>query len=69
VASASGIHLVQWRGSDRLDDLDLADLRGILDEMHAAEMAAAGGPALMLSGARAAGRPAWPNDCRPSCPT
>ncbi|NYI43338.1 magnesium chelatase family protein [Nocardioides aromaticivorans] len=56
VASASGIHLVQWRGSDRLDDLDLADLRGMLDEKYAAEVAAAGGHALMLSGAKGCGK-------------
>lgn len=56
VASASGIHLVRWRGADRLDDLDLADLRGMLDEKYAAEVAAAGGHALMLSGAKGCGK-------------
>lgn len=56
VASASGAHLVQWRGSGRLDDLDLADLRGMLDEKYAAEVAAAGGHALMLSGAKGCGK-------------
>ncbi|WP_261376681.1 ATP-binding protein [Nocardioides sp. J9] len=56
VAPASGTHLVQWRGADRLDDLDLADLRGMLDEKYAAEVAAAGGHALMLSGAKGCGK-------------
>lgn len=56
VAAASGAHLLQWRGSGRLDDLDLADLRGMADEKYAAEVAAAGGHALMLSGAKGCGK-------------
>ncbi|HVK28125.1 MAG TPA: YifB family Mg chelatase-like AAA ATPase [Nocardioides sp.] len=56
VASASGTHLVHWRGADRLDDLDFSDLRGMLDEKYAAEVAAAGGHALMLSGAKGCGK-------------
>lgn len=56
VAAASGTHLISWRGADRLDELDLADLRGMLDEKYAAEVAAAGGHALMLSGAKGCGK-------------
>ncbi|KRB77274.1 magnesium chelatase [Nocardioides sp. Root190] len=56
VAAASGAHLLHWRGSGRLDDVDLADLRGMLDERYAAEVAAAGGHALMLSGAKGCGK-------------
>lgn len=56
VASVSGTRLVHWRGAGRLDDLDFADLRGMLDEKYAAEVAAAGGHALMLSGAKGCGK-------------
>ncbi|MFC5729802.1 MULTISPECIES: YifB family Mg chelatase-like AAA ATPase [Nocardioides] len=56
VAAASGAHLITWRGDERLDELDLADLRGMEDEKYAVEVAAAGGHALQLSGAKGAGK-------------
>lgn len=56
VAPASGTRLISWRGDERLDELDLADLRGMLDEKYAVEVAAAGGHALLLSGAKGCGK-------------
>ncbi|KRC46152.1 MULTISPECIES: YifB family Mg chelatase-like AAA ATPase [unclassified Nocardioides] len=56
VVSASGTDLIVWRGAGRLDDLDFADLRGMLDEKYAAEVAAAGGHALLLSGPKGCGK-------------
>ncbi|MDN5745322.1 MAG: YifB family Mg chelatase-like AAA ATPase [Nocardioidaceae bacterium] len=56
VAASSGAQLVTWRGADRLDELDFADLQGMEDEKFAAEVAAAGGHALMLSGAKGCGK-------------
>lgn len=56
VAAASGARLVTWRGRERLDELDLADLRGMEDEKFAAEVAATGGHALLLSGAKGCGK-------------
>ncbi|HWI42113.1 MAG TPA: YifB family Mg chelatase-like AAA ATPase [Nocardioides sp.] len=56
VAAASGAHLITWRGDERLDELDLADLRGMEEEKYAIEVAAAGGHAILLSGAKGAGK-------------
>lgn len=56
VAEASGARLLSWRGDERLDELDLADLRGMVDEKYAVEVAAAGGHALLLSGAKGCGK-------------
>lgn len=56
VADASGTRLLTWRGAERLDELDLSDLRGMEDEKYAAEVAAAGGHALLLSGAKGCGK-------------
>ncbi|WP_435771160.1 YifB family Mg chelatase-like AAA ATPase [Nocardioides sp. SYSU DS0651] len=56
VAPASGARLITWRGDERLDELDLADLRGMEDEKYAVEVAAAGGHAVLLSGAKGAGK-------------
>ncbi|THV17704.1 ATP-binding protein [Nocardioides caeni] len=56
VAAASASHLVTWRGSERLDELDLADLRGMEDEKYAVEVAAAGGHAVLLTGAKGCGK-------------
>lgn len=56
VADASGSRLLSWRGDERLDELDLADLRGMEDEKYAAEVAAAGRHALLLSGAKGCGK-------------
>lgn len=56
VAPMSGSRLLSWRGQDRLDDLDLADLVGMADARYAVEVAAAGGHHLMLSGPKGSGK-------------
>jgi len=56
VAALSGAHLVGARGEGRLDDLDLADLRGLRDEKYAVEVAAAGGHPVLLSGPKGCGK-------------
>ncbi|WP_408896128.1 YifB family Mg chelatase-like AAA ATPase [Nocardioides sp. R1-1] len=56
VAAASGLRLVTWRGEERLDDLDLADLRGMEEEKYAVEVAAAGGHPVQLSGPKGCGK-------------
>ena len=53
LASAS---LLAWRGDRRIEDLDLADVRGMPDARYALEVAAAGGHHLMLSGPKGAGK-------------
>ncbi|MEQ6903273.1 YifB family Mg chelatase-like AAA ATPase [Nocardioides sp. YIM 152588] len=56
VAAASGAALLTWRGQQRLEEADLADLTGMEDEKFALEVAAAGGHPLLLSGAKGAGK-------------
>lgn len=56
VAPMSGTRLLAWRGQDRLDDQDLADLSGLLDAKFAVEVAAAGGHHLLLSGPKGSGK-------------
>jgi magnesium chelatase family protein len=56
VASMTGSRLLAWRGSDRLDDVDLADLAGMEDARYAVEVAAAGGHHLLLSGPKGSGK-------------
>jgi len=56
VAALSGAHLIGWRGDERLEEVDLADLRGMADEKYAVEVAAAGGHALLLSGPKGCGK-------------
>ena len=56
VAPMSGSRLIEWRGSQRLSDHDLADLRGVPDVKYALEVAAAGGHHLMLSGPKGSGK-------------
>ncbi|WP_340539407.1 YifB family Mg chelatase-like AAA ATPase [Nocardioides sp. GXZ039] len=56
VAAMSGTRLLSWRGDDRLDEVDLADLRGMTDARFAIEVAAAGGHALHLSGPKGSGK-------------
>ncbi|WP_370248742.1 YifB family Mg chelatase-like AAA ATPase [Nocardioides sp.] len=48
--------VLAWRGEQRLDDLDLADLRGMADAKFAAEVAAAGGHPLLLTGPKGGGK-------------
>lgn len=56
VAAMSGGSLLAWRGEDRLDDVDLCDLAGMADAKYAAEVAAAGGHHLLLSGPKGSGK-------------
>jgi magnesium chelatase family protein len=56
VAPMSGSRLIAWRGSQRLDDHDLADLDGLPDVKFALEVAAAGGHHLLLSGPKGSGK-------------
>lgn len=56
VAALSGARLLSWRGEERMEALDLADLRGIEDAKYAVEVAAAGGHHLMLSGPKGSGK-------------
>lgn len=56
VAASSGTQLLTWRGEERLDELDFADLHGLSDVKYAVEVAAAGGHALLLSGPKGAGK-------------
>ncbi|SDC64997.1 YifB family Mg chelatase-like AAA ATPase [Nocardioides lianchengensis] len=56
VAAASGSRLLSWRGEERMEEVDLADLIGMSDARYAIEVAAAGGHHLMLSGPKGAGK-------------
>ena len=56
VAPMSGSRLLSWRGAERLEEVDLADLVGMADARYAVEVAAAGGHHLMLSGPKGAGK-------------
>lgn len=56
VAPMSGSRLLAWRGHDRLDDVDMSEVRGLLDGRFAAEVAAAGGHHLLLSGPKGSGK-------------
>jgi magnesium chelatase family protein len=48
--------LLSWRGDQRVDDLDMADVLGMGDARFALEVTAAGGHHLMLSGPKGAGK-------------
>ncbi|MDT0203267.1 YifB family Mg chelatase-like AAA ATPase [Nocardioides sp. AE5] len=54
-ASPSG-SLLNWRGSERLAEVDMGDLIGMHEARYALEVAAAGGHHLMLSGPKGAGK-------------
>ncbi len=56
VAAMSGSRLLAWRGRERLADVDMSDVRGMLDARFAAEVAAAGGHHLLLSGPKGSGK-------------
>ena len=56
VAPTSGAQLLSWRGQERLEELDLADLLGMEDARYAVEVAAAGGHHLLLSGPKGSGK-------------
>ena len=48
--------LLTWRGEQRIDDLDMADVLGMADARYSVEVAAAGGHHMMLSGPKGAGK-------------
>lgn len=56
VSGESGRRLLAWRGQDRLEESDMADLVGAPDMVYAAEVAAAGGHHLLLVGPKGAGK-------------
>lgn len=56
VEPLSGERLLSWRGQDRLEDVDLADVRGMADARYALEVAAAGGHHLLMTGPKGAGK-------------
>ncbi len=56
VEPLSGSPLLSWRGEERLEDLDLADVIGMADTRYAVEVAAAGGHHLMLTGPKGSGK-------------
>ncbi|MFW6776273.1 YifB family Mg chelatase-like AAA ATPase [Nocardioides sp. CPCC 205120] len=56
VAADSTSPLLAWRGQERLDEGDLADLVGVPEALFAAEVAAAGGHHLLLTGPKGAGK-------------
>ena len=56
VAAMSGSRLLSWRGRERLDQVDLKDLHGLADARYAAEVCAAGGHHLLLSGPKGSGK-------------
>lgn len=56
VAPMSGTRLLSWRGEGRLEEVDFADLLGMGDAKYAAEVAASGGHAVLLSGPKGAGK-------------
>ena len=56
VAPMSGGRLLSWRGEDRLEEIDLADVLGMADARFALEVAAAGGHHLLLSGPKGCGK-------------
>ena len=56
VEPMSGAPLLSWRGEERLEDLDMADVVGVADARYAIEVAAAGGHHLMLTGPKGSGK-------------
>jgi magnesium chelatase family protein len=56
VAEMSGRRLLSWRGEQRMEEVDLADLVGMEDVRYSVEVAAAGGHHLLLSGPKGSGK-------------
>ncbi len=56
VAPMASGPLLSWRGEQRIDELDLADVLGMTDARYALEVAAAGGHHLLLTGPKGAGK-------------
>lgn len=56
VAARPSSSILRWRGEDRLAESDLSELLGMTDARWAAEVAAAGGHHLLLTGPKGAGK-------------
>ena len=56
VEPPTGELLLSWRGEARLEDVDLADVRGMVDARFALEVAAVGGHHMLLTGPKGAGK-------------
>ena len=56
VPPMSARRLLSWRGEQRLEEVDLADVLGMAEARFAAEVAAAGGHHLLLSGPKGCGK-------------
>lgn len=56
VAPMSGSRLLSWRGEERLDEVDMADVLGMEEARYAVEVAAAGGHHILLSGPKGCGK-------------
>lgn len=56
VAPMSGNRLLSWRGEQRLDEVDMADVLGLQEARYAVEVAAAGGHHVLLSGPKGCGK-------------
>ncbi len=56
VAPMSGSRLLAWCGDARLDEVDMVDVLGMAEARFAAEVAAAGGHHLLLSGPKGCGK-------------
>ena len=56
VEPMTGSPLLSWRGEERLEDLDMADVVEMADARYAIEVAAAGGHHLMLTGPKGSGK-------------
>ena len=56
VAPMSSSRLLSWRGSERMEEVDLSDLAGMEDTRYAVEVAAAGGHHILLSGPKGSGK-------------
>ena len=56
VVAASATPVLAWRGQERMEELDLADLIGMADARYAVEVAASGGHHILLSGPKGSGK-------------
>jgi magnesium chelatase family protein len=56
VEPLTGSPLLSWRGEERLEDLDMADVIGMADTRYSVEVAAVGGHHLMLTGPKGSGK-------------
>ena len=56
VPPLSSSRLLSWQGDTRLEELDLADLRGLAETRYAIEVAAAGGHHVLLTGPKGSGK-------------